>query len=132
MCQVVTNHGDKTMPQTQAQTQSITEQQPDQLIAMNYKMTIHQTLQIPEMAQPASDAENKAIGEQNVEKRVFCNHCRSYNHDTKACRKQRNNTPSPAHSQIATGYHPTATPPPLIGTIAATQPTETHNNPLFN
>ena len=24
------------------------------------------------------------------------------------------------------------TPPPLIGTIAVTQPTETHNNPLFN
>ena len=65
-------------------------------------------------------------------KRVFCNHCRSYNHNTKACRKQHNNTPSPTHSQIATGYHPTVTPPPLIGTIAATQPTETHNNPLFN
>ena len=32
-------------------------------------------------------------------KRVFCNHCRSYNHDTKACRKQHENTPSPAHSQ---------------------------------
>ena len=64
--------------------------------------------------------------------RVFCNHCRSYNHDTKACRKQHNNIPSPAHSQIATGYHPTATPPPLMGTTAATQPTETHNNPLFN
>ena len=44
--------------------------------------------------------------------RVFCNHWRSYNHDTKACRKQHNNIPSPAHSQIATGYHPTATPPP--------------------
>ena len=65
-------------------------------------------------------------------KRVFCNHCRSYNHDTKACRKQHDNTPSPTHSQIATGYHPTATPPPLMGTAAATQPTETHNNPLFN
>ena len=65
-------------------------------------------------------------------KRVFCNHCRSYNHDTKACRKQHNNTPSPTHSQIATGYHPTVTPPPLIGTIAAIQTTETHNNPLFN
>ena len=65
-------------------------------------------------------------------KRVFCNHCRSYNHDTKACRKQHNNTSSPTHSQIATGYHPTATPPPLMGTAAATQPTETHNNPLFN
>ena len=46
--------------------------------------------------------------------RVFCNHCRSYNHDTNACRKQYNNIPSPAHSQIATGYHPTATPPPLM------------------
>ena len=64
--------------------------------------------------------------------RVFCNHCRSYNHDTNACRKQHNNIPSPAHSQIATGYHPTATPPPLMGTTAVTQPTGTHNNPLFN
>ena len=64
--------------------------------------------------------------------RVFCNHCRSYNHNTKACRKQHNNIPSPTHSQIARGYHPTATPPPLMGTTAATQPTGTHNNPLFN
>ena len=65
-------------------------------------------------------------------KRVFCNHCRSYNHDTKACRKQEDNTLSPTHSQIVTGYCPTATPPPLMGTTAATQPTEMHNNPLFN
>ena len=65
-------------------------------------------------------------------KRVFCNHCRSYNHDSKACRKQHNNTPSPTINQIATGYHPTVTPPPLMGTTAATQPTETYNNPLFN
>ena len=65
-------------------------------------------------------------------KRVFCNHCRSYNHDTKACRKQHDNTPSLTHSQIATGYHTTATPPPFMGTATATQPTETHNNPLFN
>ena len=28
-------------------------------------------------------------------KRVFCNHCRSYNHGTKACRKQHNNYPEP-------------------------------------
>ena len=67
--------------------------------------------------------------------RVFCNNCRSYNHSTKACRKQHNNIPSPAHSQIAVGYHPTATPPPLMGTTAATQQTHqtgTHNsNPLF-
>ena len=65
-------------------------------------------------------------------KRVCYNHCRSYNHDTKACRKQQDNTLSPTHSQIVTGYHPTATPPQLMGTAAATQPTETHNNPLFN
>ena len=65
-------------------------------------------------------------------KRVFCNHCRSYNHDTRACRKQHDNTPSPTHSQIATGSHPTVTPPPLMGAAAATQPTEAHNNPLFN
>ena len=65
-------------------------------------------------------------------KRVFCNHCRSYNHDAKACRKHQDNTPSPTHSQIAIGYHPTVTPPPLIGAVAATQPIEAHNNPLFN
>ena len=65
-------------------------------------------------------------------RKIFCNHCRSYNHDTKACRKQHDNTPSPTHSQIATGYHPTATPPPLMGTAAPTQPTEPQNNPLFN
>ena len=65
-------------------------------------------------------------------KRVFCNHCRSFNNDTKACRKQYENTPSPNHSHIATGYHPTVTPPPLMGTAAATQPTEPHNNRLFN
>ena len=65
-------------------------------------------------------------------KRVFCNQCRSYNHDTKACRKQQDNTPSPTPSQIATGYHPTVTPPLLMGATVATQPTEAHNNPLFN
>ena len=67
--------------------------------------------------------------------RVFCNHCKSYNHDSKACRKQHNNIPSLAHSQMTTGYHPTVTPPPLIGTTATTQQTQqtgTHNgNPLF-
>ena len=61
--------------------------------------------------------------------------CKTYNHDTKACRKQHNNIPSPANSQITTGYHPTATPPPLMGTTPAAQPghqTGTHsNNPLF-
>ena len=65
-------------------------------------------------------------------KRVLCNHCRSYNHDTKACRQQHENTPNPAHSQIATGYHPTVTSPPLMGTATATQPAEPHSNPLFN
>ena len=65
-------------------------------------------------------------------RKEFCNHCRSYNHDTKACRKQQDNTPSPTHSQIATGYHPTVTPPPLMGTATSTQPTEPRNNLLFN
>ena len=64
-------------------------------------------------------------------KRVFCDHCKSYNHDTKACRKQHNNIPSPTSSQITTVYHPTATPPPLMGT-GTTQQTGIHNNnPLF-
>ena len=67
--------------------------------------------------------------------RVFCTLCRTYNHDTKACRKQHNNIPSPTNSHITAGYHLTATPPPLIGTTLATQQahqTGTHNNgPLF-
>ena len=48
------------MPQAQAQTQSTTEQQPDQPVAMDYKMTIHQAPETSEMALHASDAENKA------------------------------------------------------------------------
>ena len=67
--------------------------------------------------------------------RVFCNNCKTYNHDTKACRKQHNNIPSPANSQIIMGYHPTATPPPLIGTTTGTQPAHqtgtNKNSPLF-
>ena len=54
------NRGDETMPQTQAQTQSITEQQPDQPVTTDCKMTIHQTPQTPEMDRHASDAEDKA------------------------------------------------------------------------
>ena len=50
--------------------------------------------------------------------RVFCIHCRTANHDSKACRKHHNNTPSPMNSHILAGYHPTTTPPPLLGTAA--------------
>ena len=49
----------------------------------------------------------------NCTERVFCDSCKTFNHSSRACRKQPDNTPSPAGSQIATGYHPTATPPPL-------------------
>ena len=65
--------------------------------------------------------------------RVFCDHCKTYNHDTKACRKQHNNIPSPTNSQITAGYHPTVTPPPLMGTnTTTTQQAGVHNNnPLF-
>ena len=67
--------------------------------------------------------------------RVFCTHCRTQNHDTKACRKHHNNARSPTNSHITAGYHPTATPPPLMGAAATTQQahqTDAHNNgPLF-
>ena len=67
--------------------------------------------------------------------RVFCTLCRTHDHDTKVCRRQHNNIPSPANSHITAGYHPTATPPPLMGTTVATQQahqTGAHNNgPLF-
>ena len=53
--------------------------------------------------------------------RVYCTLCRTHNHDTKACRKQHNNIPSPTNSHLTTGYHPTETPPPLIGTTMAPQ-----------
>ena len=49
----------------------------------------------------------------NCTERVFCDFCKTFNHSSRACRKQTNNTPSPTGSQIATGYHPTATPSPL-------------------
>ena len=58
---------------------------------------------------------------------VYCTNCRSANHDTKVCRKQRNNTPSPLNNHTPTGYHPTATPPPLIGTTTGRQPTQQTN-----
>ena len=63
--------------------------------------------------------------------RVFCTLCRTQNHDTKACRRQHNNIPSPATSHITTGCHPTSNLPPLMGTTAATQQahqTGTRNN----
>ena len=68
--------------------------------------------------------------------RLFCTHCRSPNHYTKACRKHHNSTPSPTNSHIPRGYHPTATPPPLLGTASATgthpqQTGTTTNSPLF-
>ena len=47
----------------------------------------------------------------NCTERVFCDYCKTYNHNSRVCRKQPHNTPSPTGSQITTGYHPTATPP---------------------
>ena len=67
--------------------------------------------------------------------RVFCTHCRTQNHDTNACKKQHGNAPSPTNSHIPAGYHPTATPPPLLGAAATIQQTHqtgtTNNGPLF-
>ena len=63
----------------------------------------------------------------DCKKRVYCTNCRTAHHDTKACRKQHNNTPSPLNNHIPTGYHPTATPPPLIGTTTVGQPAQPAN-----
>ena len=56
-------------------------------------------------------------------------------HDTKACRKHHNSTPSPTNCHIPAGYHPTATPPPLMGAAAAVSQTQqagaTDNGPRF-
>ena len=49
--------------------------------------------------------------------RVYCTNCRSPNHDTRACRKYQNNNHSSTNSHIPAGYHPTATLPPLLGTV---------------
>ena len=57
----------------------------------------------------------------NCRERVFCTHCRTQNHDTKVCRKEHGNAPSPTNSHIPAGYHPTATPPPLLGAAATIQ-----------
>ena len=67
--------------------------------------------------------------------RVFCTHCRTANHDTKACRKHHNSTPSPTNSHIPAGHHPTATPQPLMRAATAVPQTQqtgaTNNGPLF-
>ena len=67
--------------------------------------------------------------------RVFCTHCRTANHDTKACRKHHSNAPSPTNSHIPAGYHPTATSPPLLGKAATIQQIHQtgspNNGPLF-
>ena len=69
----------------------------------------------------------------DCKERFFCTHCRTANHDTKACKKHHNSTPSPTNSHISAGYYPTATPPPLMGAAAAVpqhnkqvQPTTDH------
>ena len=67
--------------------------------------------------------------------RVFCTYCRTANHYKKVCRKQHNNAPSPTTSHIPAGYHPTATPPPLMRATTAIQQTQqtgtTNNAPLL-
>ena len=68
--------------------------------------------------------------------RAYCTICKTTNHDTKVCRKHHKSTPSPTNSHIPTGYHPTAMPPPLMGTAATGQQTRqtgaTSNGPLFH
>ena len=70
----------------------------------------------------------------DCKERVFCTHCRTANHDTKACRKYHSNAPSPTNSHIPAGYHPTATPSPLMEAATALQQTQqtgaTNNGPL--
>ena len=71
----------------------------------------------------------------DCKERVLCRHCRTAIHDTKACRKCHNSTPSPTNSHITAGYHPTATSPPLMGAATAVPQTQqtgaTNNGPLF-
>ena len=77
------NRGDETTPQTQAQTQSITETAT--------RPTGHNGLQNdnpPNPSDPRNGPTCFRCGEQGhmraeCRKRVFYNHCRSYNHDTK-------------------------------------------------
>ena len=71
----------------------------------------------------------------DCKERVFCTHCRTANHNTKACRKHHNSTQSPTNSHIPAGYHPTATPQPLIGAATTVPQTQqigaTNNGPFF-
>ena len=71
----------------------------------------------------------------DCKERVFCTHCRTANHDTKASRKYHSNAPSPTNSHSPAGYHFTATPPPLMGAVTAIQQTQqtgaANNGPLF-
>ena len=68
---------------------------------------------------------------------VFCNQCKVSNHCNRTCRKLRKNVPSLTNSHIPTGYHPTATPPPLnapnqaVHATTQLQPASTTNNGLW-
>ena len=50
---------------------------------------------------------------------MFCTHCRTPNHSTKACRRYNNNNNSAPNSNSEQGYHPTPSP------------TQTDTNGLF-
>ena len=71
----------------------------------------------------------------DCKERVYCTNCKTANHDTKACRRHRNSTPSPINNHTPTGYHPTATPPRLIGATTTggqqTQQNSSTNNGLL-
>ena len=64
--------------------------------------------------------------------RVYCIHCRSPNHSTKACRMHHNNTPSLTNKHVQTGYHPTVTPPPLLRTAPPTGTQSQQTGPTNN
>ena len=63
--------------------------------------------------------------------RVYCTNCRSPNHDIRACRKYQNSNHSQTNSNTPTGYNPTATPPPLLGTATTETTTTTDQGPWF-
>ena len=58
---------------------------------------------------------------------VYCNHCRTANHSTKACKGYGNNNNSPPNSNSSQGYHLTPSPTQIVSTTT-TQP---RTNGLF-
>ena len=73
--------------------------------------------------------------ENGLQRKSFLHTLQDFKSQHKSMQETHSNAPSPTNSHIPAGYHPTATPPPLMGTALIIQQTHQtgapNNGPLF-